>query len=185
MKKWISFGLATMLLSPIAGWCGSDKFVDSDEYKGKDFRKCIIADYTNMAEGDDVNWVWKNPDVKLENYKVSLGKIINKAEKDKSSDTKAVSEMFKEVISDIKYKGKEPLVADVCIYEVQEFSYGKAWIPFAGGHQAQSGVGVEVVLKDKGGKTVAMFRHFTRDGARTEEAAKEAAEDITDYVVKN
>lgn len=185
MRKMAGMGALAMLLLPIVGWCGGDKFVDSDEYKDKDFRKCIITDYTNIDEGDDVNWVWKNPDIKLENYKLSLGKVINKAEKEKSSDTKAVTEMFKEVISDIKYKGKELLIADVCIYEVQDFSYGKAWIPFAGGHQAQAGVGVEVVLKDKANKNVAMFRHFTRDGARTEEASKEAAEDITDYVMKN
>lgn len=185
MKKWISFGLATMLLSPVAGWCGSDKFIDSDDYKDKDFRKCIIADYTVLEEGDDVEWVWKNPDTKLQNYKLSLGNVNNKAEKEKSSDSKAVKEAFKEAISDMKFKGKENLVADVCIFEVQDFSYGKVWIPFAGGHQAQAGVGVEVVLKDKGGKAVATFRHFTREGARTEEAAKEAAEDITDYIAKN
>jgi hypothetical protein len=185
MKKSLGIGLAAALLFPVVGWCGADKFVDSKEYKDKDFRSCIISDYTNMVEGDDINWVWKNPDVKLENYKLSLGQVVNKAAKEKSSDTKAVKEAYKEAISDVKYKGKESLVADVCVYEVQEFSYGKAWIPFAGGHQMQAGVGVEVVLKDKGGKAVATFRHFTREGARTEEAAKESAEDITDFVVKN
>jgi hypothetical protein len=184
MKKILGASLLAVLLFPVTGWCGTDKFVESDDYKDKDFRKCIISDYTGLEEGDDVEWVWKNPDVKLQNYKLSLGNVSNKAQKEKSSETKVVKEAFKEAISDMKSKGQGSLVADVCIYEVQEFSYGKAWIPFAGGHQMQAGVGIEVVLKDKD-KTVATFRHFTREGARTEEAAEEAAEDITDYIAKN
>lgn len=186
MKQWINIGLATMLLSPVVGWCGSDKFVDSDDYKDKEFKKCIISDYTHLVEGNDVNWVWVADGVKTSNFKVSMGNVQNVASNKKSSDTDAVKTEFQHVINDIDSKGKtEKVTADICVIEVQEFSYGKAWIPFVGGHQAQAGVGVEVVLKDKNKKTVAEFRHFTREGARTQEAAKEAAEDITDFLSKN
>ena len=186
MKKWISFGLTTMLLTPIAGWCGSNKFVDSDDYKDKEFKKCSISDYAHLVEGDDVNWIWVADGIKTSNFKLSIGGVQNIALNKKTSDTEAVKTSFQQVINDIDSKGKsEKATADICIYEIQEFSYGKAWIPFVGGHQAQAGVGVEVILKDKNKKTVAEFRHFTREGARTQEAATEAAEDITKFISKN
>jgi hypothetical protein len=175
-----------VLLMPLAGYAGTDKFVDSDDYKDKEFKKCIISDYTHLTEGDDVNWVWVADGVKTSQYKLSMGNVQNVASNKRTSDTDAVKTEFTNVINDTDSKDKnEKVTADICIFEVQKFSYGKVWIPFVGGHQAQAGVGVEVVLKDKNKNTVAEFRHFTREGARTEEAAQEAAEDIVNYLSKN
>ena len=39
----------------------ADRLVDDDEYKDKDFHRGIITDYSDMAKGNDVNWVWVKP----------------------------------------------------------------------------------------------------------------------------
>jgi len=91
--------------------------------------------------------------------------------------------VFKEVLG--KLKGdKGSLSASMCIFDVQKFSPGKAWIPYAGGHLMQAGVGVEMILTDKG-KTVATFRHFARNGSRLEDAAEENAKDLKKYISKH
>jgi hypothetical protein len=185
MNKTFKMSIAVALLMPALGLCGSDKFIDSKDYKDKGFRKCIISDYSVLTEGKGIDWAWKKSDVKLSDYKISIDSLENKAEKKKASETKAVTNAFKDALSDADgAKKTKTLVADVCIYEIDEFSYGKAWIPFAGRYQMQEGVGVEMILKDKG-QTVAVLRDFSRSGERIEDAAKKVAENLTEFITKN
>ncbi len=181
-KKMIAAALAGMMLVP-AGISAADKFIDSDDYKEKDFKSCNIKDYADMVEGDDVDWVWVAPDLKTANTAISLRKVENKAKRDRKSVNDAVKSAYEKNFADMKeVKGAQPLKADVCIYETQEYSPGKAWIPFAGGHQMQAGIGIEMVLSDKNNKTVAKLRHFARQGIEVEQAAYEVAEDMIDYL---
>lgn len=185
MNKAIKVISVVSIFIPALVFGGSKNFIDSKDYKDKDFRKCIISDYSVLTEADGIDWSWKKSDVKLSEYKVSLGSLDNKAEKRRTSETKAVTTAFKDAFSDLnENKKSKNLTADVCIYDIQEFSYGKAWIPFAGGYQMQEGVGVEVILKENG-KAVAMLRDFSRAGQKIEDAAKKVAENLTEYIEKN
>lgn len=176
------FCMITMLF-PVVAMSAPERLTESSEYKDKDFRKGCISDYANMVKGDDIDWVWVSPGLKLANYRVSLGKFENYADELRSSQVDEVKSIFKEYLG--KLKGQNgALVADMCVYEVQKFSPGKAWIPFAGGHQMQAGVGVELTVKEKG-KLIAKFRHFAREGAKIEDAAQEVAEDLKKYFSKN
>jgi hypothetical protein len=181
-SKFMSLVCVTAFLSPVAGYCSADKFVDSGDYKAKDFKQCIISDYSDMVEGDDIKWEWAAADTKLADFKLNLRKVENKSEKEKKSVTDMVKSTFQKVLKDTKTGKGQPLNIDVCIYETQEFSPGKAWIPFVGGHEAQAGIGIEMVLSDKNSKAIAKFRHFAREGARVEDAANEAAEDLFTYI---
>lgn len=172
------------LVLPLDALSGSELLVDSKEYKDKDFIKGCISDYSDLVEGNDVNWVWIAPGVKLADYGVTIGKFENKSDELRSSQVSEVKSIFKEFLGKLK-GGKGSLTADVCIYEVQKFSQAKAWIPFSGGHQMQAGVGAEAIVKGSGGKTVAKFRHFAREGGRIEDAAQEVAEDLMKYMKKN
>ena len=181
--KRIGIVLATAVLFPAAALYGSDRFVDSNDYKDKDFRKCIISDYADMVDGDDIGWVWTDESVKLAGYKLKLGKVENKSKLRSKSLVDSVRSVFGDTFADMESKGANgTLTADVCIYEAEHFSAGKAWIPFVGGHQMQAGLGVEVILRDGKNRTVAKFRHSAREGAEIEAATHEVVGDLMKYV---
>jgi hypothetical protein len=181
--RLVSLTALVAIMFPLSAFCGSDKLVESDDYKNKDFHKGCITDYKELVKGDDIDWVWISPGVKLADYSLSIVKFENLSDEIRSSQVDDIKSVFKEILG--KLKGdKGSLSASMCIYEVQKFSPGKAWIPYAGGHLMQAGVGVEMILTDKG-KTVATIRHFAREGSRLEDAADETAKDLKKYISKN
>ncbi|HTP66937.1 MAG TPA: hypothetical protein VMJ66_16205 [Geobacteraceae bacterium] len=176
------FIIAAALLAPASALCSPKKLVDDSEYSDKEFRKCNIPDYSNMVAGDDVNWVWIDPAVKLAGYKIKEGKVDNKSDIHSKKMVESVRDLFRDAFEDMKVEGaRGTLTADICIYWAENFSAGKAWIPFAGGHKMQAGMGVEMVLRD-GKKVVAKFRHDAREGVQIEAATQEVAGDLTKYI---
>ncbi|HUL00482.1 MAG TPA: hypothetical protein VLX29_06450 [Nitrospirota bacterium] len=157
----------------------ADRLVDDDEYKDKDFHRGIISDYTDMVKGNDVNWIWIKPGERLSDYKVKVGSMENKSDMRSRAFADSVKSIFEDYFAATKGT-KGTLTADLCITEVQEFSPGKAWIPFAGGHQMQAGVGMEAVLRDQNNNIVAKIRDFERRGSDL----KEAAEDVASHMSK-
>ncbi len=174
------------LLSPMTGLCSPERFVDSNEYKDKDFHKGNIKDYSDMVKGDDIDWVSSNAAKYLSQFKVRLGKVGNKSDTHSKALVEAVKATFKSAFEDLESNGsKGTVTADLCIFETQDYSPGKAWIPFVGGHQMQAGIGIEVILVDANNRTVAKFRHFARRGVAIETAAEEAAGDLRKYISKH
>lgn len=191
-KKWckeifliICLVLVTALLSPPVAFCAPKRLVESSDYKDKDFQKGIITDYTDMVEGEDIEWLWTDSTDRLAHYKLKVGKVENKSEIRSKSLVESVKSTFKDTFADIDTKGDKALTADLCIYEAQNANMGKAWIPFVGGHQMQAGIGIEMVLHDENDKAVAKFRHFAREGMQLEAAAQEVAGDLMKYIAKH
>jgi hypothetical protein len=175
--------VAALLLSPVGALCSPKKLVDSNDYSDKDFRKCIITDYSNMVDGDDVQWVWIDPAEKLSEYKMVVSKMDNKSDIHSKSMVTSVKNIFRDTFSDRESKGnKGTLTADLCIYEAENFTAGKAWIPFVGGHQMQADIGVEMVLRDAKNRIMGKFRHSARNGVQIESAAQEVAGDLMKYI---
>ncbi len=174
------FILSAIFLIPVVAFGSEKRLVDDGEYKDN-FRKCIISDYSNMVDGGDVHWVWVDPSVKLSGYKLKEGKVENKSEIRSRSMVDMVKNLVKDTFADMEGKEKGTLTADVCIYWAENFSGGKAWIPFVGGHQMQAGIGMEWVLRD-GKRTVAKFRHDAREGVQIEAAAQEVVGDLMKYI---
>ena len=184
--RCLCLAVVMALLSPMTGLCSPDRFVDSNEYKDKDFHKGNIKDYSDMVKGDDIDWVSANAAQNLAQYNVKLGKVENKSDTHSKALVEAVKSTFKSAFDDRESKGsKGTLTAELCIFETQDYNPGKAWIPFVGGHQMQAGIGIEVLLVDANNRTVAKFRHFARRGVAIESAAEEAAGDLTKYINKH
>lgn len=173
-----------LLLAAGPASAGQDKLVESNEYKDKNFHKGCIGDYRDLVEADGINWAWIAPGVKLADYKVTIAKSSDLTDDMVKAQAEEISGYFQEYFAKLK-GGKGTLKADVCFYETEKFSAGKAWIPFAGGHQMQAGFGAEVILSGSDGKTVAKLRHFAREGGRVEEAGREAAEDFKKFIAEN
>ena len=177
---------AMIFFAPVMAFCESKKFVDSNEYKDKDFKKCNISDYSDMSEGDDINWLWTEPGIKLSQYKLAVGNVENKSDMRNKSMVGSVKSTFKNAFDDLQINGDSgTLTADICIYDAQNFNAGKAWIPFVGGNQMQAGIGVEMVLHDKNNRTVAKFRHFAREGTQIDNATQELVDDLLKYIGKH
>ncbi len=175
--------LSVVLLASATLASASDKLIDSSDYSDKDFNKCIISDYSNMVDGDDIQWVWTDPAIKLSQYNLKVGKVENKSKIHSKSLVDSVKSVFSETFADRDSKGGNgTLTADICVYEAEHFSAGKAWIPFVGGHEMQAGMGVEMILRNGNNKIVAKFRHSAREGAEIEAATQEVANDLVGYI---
>ena len=174
-----------VFLLPLAGLCSPERLVESSDYKDKDFIKGCIGDYTDMVKGDDLDWVWISPGLTLSHYKIVIGKFENMSDELRSSQAEEVKATYKEILSKVKGDGKNELTTDICVYDFQKFSAGKAWIPFVGGHQMQAGMGVEVILRDKAGKTVAKIRDMARSGSTAVDAADESATNLKKFLNKH
>jgi hypothetical protein len=172
-------------LSPLSSVFASERLVDSSDYKDKDFIKGCINDYSDIVKGDDLDWVWINPGTTLSHYKVVVGKFENMSDELRSSQVDEVKATYKEILSKLKGDGKDELTAQICVYDYQKFSAGKAWIPFVGGHQMQAGMGVEMILRDATGKTIAKIRDMARNGSTPVDAADESASNIKKFLSKH
>jgi hypothetical protein len=182
--RFFCFVFIMAVIFPAAALAGQDKLIDSNEYKDKNFHKGIIQDYTDMVKGDNVDWVWVTPSEKLGQYKIKVENITNMSESHSKSLVDSVKSIFRGALEDLTGT-KGTLTAELCITEVQNFSPAKAWIPFAGGHQMQAGIGIEMILKDRDNKIVAKFRHFDRRGSEVRAAAEEASDHLVNYISKH
>jgi DNA-binding protein Fis len=161
----------------------ANKLVDDDEYKDKDFHRGIITDYSDMVKGDEVNWIWVKSGEKLNDYTVKVKSIENKSDMRSRAFSDSIKSIFEDYFADMK-GAKGTLTADLCITEVQEYSAGKAFIPFAGGHQMQAGIGMEVVLRDQSGNIVTKLRDFQRQGMDPKQAGEEVAKHMAKEIRK-
>ena len=183
MKKFLTLLIFVILIVPTLAFSSPKKLVNDNDYSDKDFRKCNITDYSNMVDGDDVNWVWIDPTVKLAGYKFEEGKVENKSELRSRLMLETVTKVFKDIFSDIDAKGEKGiLTADICIFEAENFNANKVWIPFAGAYQMQAGIGVEMILCDSKNIVIGKFRHSGRKGMLIENATQEVAGDLMKYI---
>jgi hypothetical protein len=189
-SKLFAFAVASIVVTGIAAGdlqAGRrDKLVDSREYKDDDFEKGIIEDYSDMVEGDGVEWYYKADGFKLSDYKVKIGKFKNMSDITSKSMVETLEESLPESIERAGGKGSRgTLTTENAVYWAERASAGKKWIPYAGFHVGQAGVGVEMIFKDSSGKIVAKIRHSGRQGENVEEAAEEIADDIANWLSEN
>jgi hypothetical protein len=178
-------GFISILFSTTA-FAEGKLFVDSDEYKDKEFVAGIIKDYSDMVEGNDIGWIWVDSSIKLSKCKIKLGKFENKSAMRKKSLAESVDKVFKDAFGDLlDNESKTTLITKNAIYYAESANIGKAWIPFVGMHKAQAAIGVEMVFNDEKGRTVAKVRHEAREGMEIDKAIEEAANDLVKFILKN
>lgn len=144
----------------------------------------IIQDYTDMKDGGDIEWVWVAPGTRLSTYQFKMGKFENLS---KSVDDDMVEVVEEDLPRALAKAGKSDasaptLTVDTAIFWAERANRAKIWIPYAGLHVAQAGVGVELVFRDSSGKIVAKIRHSGREGEQLEAAAEELVDDLTGYI---
>jgi hypothetical protein len=174
------------VLIPSAALCREKRLIDDNEYKDSKFQKGIITDYSDMVEGNGVEWVWVKPGETLSQYKIKVGTIDNKSDMRSKSLSESVKSIFADYFRDLDTKGsKGALTADLCITDVQEYNVGRAYVPFAGGRLAQAGIRIEMVLRDSHNEIIGKLRHFDRRGSDVRSAAEDVASHMAQYISRN
>ena len=163
-----------------------DRFVNSDEAKEVATYKqgCAITDYSNLVQADGVNWAWVDPGAKIgAPGPIEILKVKNRSDVTDAALAGNLHDNLEQALERVgKTTGRGGLKVDSCIYWVQRADAARAWIPYAGGHMMQAGIGVEMTITDNSGRTVAKIRHDGRQGMAPSEAAAEVADDIANFV---
>jgi hypothetical protein len=176
-RKIAVFALCLFVLAPLyaAG-------VDKDNLK--EYGRGIIKDYGDMKEMDEIEWVWLAPSVHLNDYRFHFAPVQNlTALSDGDMEEVFDVELPKSLERAGSKRADAPLLhVDVAIYWAQRASNAKRWIPYAGGHLAQAGVGIELVFKNDKDEIVAKIRHSGREGDRLQSASEELVDDLAKFV---
>lgn len=178
----VALAAACVLLADRAA--SAERFPDSDEAKEPAYKTgCVITDYADMASGDGVNWAWIAPGTKLGGAgNVQIATVKNISDVTDAALAGNVERNFKQALERVgKTVGPGGLEIVSCVYWVERANTGKMFIPFAGGHLAQAGVGIELIVKDPSGATVAKIRHDGRSGSAPSDAAAAVVDDIANY----
>ena len=144
----------------------------------------IIQDYSDMNEDGDIEFAWIAPGTRLSTYRFKAGKFENLSTSVDDDMEAVVQTMLPRALAKAARAGDAApeLTVDSAIYWAQRANRAKMWIPYAGGHLAQAGVGIELVFRDASGKIVAKIRHSGREGDALEAAAEELVDDVAGYV---
>ncbi|HEU4888391.1 MAG TPA: hypothetical protein VFV49_10920 [Thermoanaerobaculia bacterium] len=174
--------VALTLLVAVSGFAAG---VDKDNLK--EYGQGIIKDYSDMKETDDIEWIWVAPGVRLSEYKFNVQPFENLTAfaDDEMEDVFATK--LPKTLTRLAPKGPDTPVMKVegAIYWAQRANRSKWWIPYAGAHLAQAGVGIELVFTNAEGEVVCKIRHSGREGDHLESAAEELMDDVAQYIRAN
>lgn len=173
--------LVALFLSVSAIAKGVDEDDLDDEGRG------IIENYGDMVEGDDINWVWIKPGVVLSDYRIDVGEFENLSGANDDDMLDELNEGFRKALAKLSSRKDRSgtLTTQNAVHWAERGKPGKRWIPYAGHHLAQAGVGVEMVFRNSSGEIVAKVRHSAREGDDLEDAAEEIVDDIVDWIQDN
>jgi hypothetical protein len=182
--RTMCLALALAFLLAGARPAAAEKFSDSDEAKEGQYKTgCVITDYSDVTTGDGVNWVWLAPDAKLGGPgNVEIVSVKNISDVTDAALAGTVESDFKQAFARVgKTVAPGGLKITSCVYWVERANTAKMFIPFAGGHLAQAGIGIELIVVDASGRTVSKIRHDGRNGAAPSAAAGAVVDDIANF----
>jgi len=183
VRQMRSILAAALVLVAVRG-AAAEQFSDSDEAKEPQYKTgCVITDYADMTSGDGVNWVWIAPGTKLGGAgNVEIAPVKNISDVTDAALAGNVESNFKQALERVgKIAGPGGLKITSCIYWVERANTGKMFIPFAGGHLAQAGIGIELIVVDASGATVAKIRHDGRSGSAPSDASAAVVDDVANF----
>lgn len=183
-RRFALLSLASIFALAVSGpaAASSKKFVDSDDAKEKDEPQEYLKDYDKLTKGKEADWVYFTEGVDLKSFKTVSLKTWGTTNKGSKSKRAAESgpEYLEQWIKRSKKLGWE-VAKDGGDLRI-EGNVFNAWEPsggarFWGGWAANPGVGIELVAKDKSGKTIFEIRHKAK-GSTMEDAVENGLEKI-------
>lgn len=161
------------------------RYLDSDEAKDPEYNHgCAITDYAGVVEQEQVKWAWVDPGVKLASLeKIEVAPVKNMSDTTDPKIGADTEQAFKAAFERVgKSVGRGGAKFNACIFWLQRASSSRAMVPYAGIYLAQAGIGIEAVITDQNGKTIAKIRHDGREGHSTDDASFEIVDEIANFV---
>ena len=174
--------LAALLMAPVSGAIAAVPAEHLEQYG-----KGIISDYSSLEHGEPIEWLWLAPDLQLSAHRFDLRSYDNLTLLVDDDLDGVLEAGLPRVLSRAGARGEDAptLVVDVAVYWAERANRAKRWIPYAGAHVAQAGVGVELVLTDAEGNVVGLMRHSGREGDELKLAAQELVDEIAAFINAN
>jgi hypothetical protein len=183
-RRFTLLSLASLfaLAVSVPAAASSKKFVDSDDAKEKDEPQEYLKDYDKLTKGKEADWVYFAEGVDLKSFKTVSLKTWGTT--NKHAKSKHAAESGPEYLEQWIKRSKKldwNVVKDGGDLRI-EGNVFNAWEPsggarFWGGWAANPGVGIELVAKDKSGKTIFEIRHKAK-GSTLEDAVENGLEKI-------
>lgn len=147
----------------------------------------IIPDYSSLEQADPIEWLWLAPDLELSAHRFDLRSYENLTLLVDDDLDHVLESGFPRVLkrAGARDEAAPVLFVDLAVYWAERANRAKRWIPYAGAHVAQAGVGVELVLTDATGNVVGLMRHSGREGEELKLAAQELVDEIAAFVNAN
>lgn len=180
--------LATLLLFALAlPAVAAEKFLGSDDAKEKDEPQKFLKSYDKLVKGDEVDWAWFADGFSGKSIRsVSISDFSSTG---RGRETRGAAEggadYLKNWVEDSKLgwkvvKGGGDLVLEGNVVNAWE-PHGAA--RYWGGWMANPGTCVEVIGRDKAGKTLFEIRHKSR-GSTVDDAIENALENVVSEIEK-
>ncbi len=178
----LSFAALFALAVSVPAAASSKKFTESDDAKEKDEPQEYLKNYDKLTKGKEADWVYFPEGGNLKSIKTVSLKAWGTTNKGSKARHAAESgpEYLEQWIKRSKKLGWE-IVKEGGDLRI-EGNVFNAWEPsggarFWGGWAANPGVGMELVAKDKSGKTVFEIRNKSK-GSSMEDAVENGLENI-------
>lgn len=185
-RRFALLSLASLfaLAVSVPAAAGSKKFAESDDAKEKDEPQEYLKSYDKLTKGKEADWVYFPEGTDLKSFKTVSLKTWGTTNKGSRSKFAAESGpgYLEQWIKRSKKLGWE-VVKDGGDLRI-EGNVFNAWEPsggarFWGGWAANPGVGMELVARDKSGKTIFEIRHKAK-GSTIEDAVENGLEKIVE-----
>lgn len=180
-NRYAGILMSALLLASSAVAAG----VDKDNLK--EYGRGIIQDYSDMKETDDIEWIWVAAGTRLSEYAFDVQPFENLTAFADDDMEDVFATKLPKTLKRLgpKDEAAPRLKVDGAIYWAQRANRSKWWIPYAGAHLAQAGVGIELVFTNADGQVVCKIRHSGREGDALESAAEELMDDVAQYIRAN
>lgn len=149
-----------------------------------EYGRGIIQNYEDLSQGEDIEWLWIAPGMTLSEFRLTAGEVENFTLLVDDDMDVILEDGFQKVLRRVESRDESAPVLNVsaAVYWAERANRAKAWIPYAGMHLAQAGVGLELVFKDADGNIVAKIRHSGREGKELKDATQELVDDIAKFI---
>jgi hypothetical protein len=181
------FRRAIVMVVAVFAFAGISLGAGVDKDNLNEYGKGIIKDYSDMKETEDIEWVWLRPGTHLADYRFEVKSFENLTAIGDGDMEEVFEESLPKTLKRASSKDAAAplLTVDSAVYWAERANRSKWWIPYAGAHLAQAGVGIEVVFKDEKGDIVCKIRHSGREGEDLENAAEELIDDVAQFIRRN